>query len=258
MSATYQQPLAAVDRQRRHEYTPEEAAAIHGKPSYRYIGNVVYGGLDGIITTFAIVSGVAGAQLGAGVVLILGVANLLADGISMATGAYLSNRSEREYYERERQREQWQITQYPAVEQQVLRGIYASAGYNDTDAERLVEIQARYPDRWATTMLIEELGLLADERKPWGIALTTFAAFVIAGVVPLLVYILGFFMPIAPTVAFVISLILSALALFGLGAAKVWVTERNPWRSGLHMLLVGGLAAGVAYVVGVLLSQYNI
>ncbi|HEY0604381.1 MAG TPA: VIT1/CCC1 transporter family protein [Herpetosiphonaceae bacterium] len=253
MNRAYYESRAAVDGQR-GQYTLEDAAATHGKPSDRYIGNVVYGGLDGIITTFAIVSGVAGAKLGAGVVLILGVANLLADGISMATGAYLSNRSEREYYDRERQREQWQIAQYPAVEQQVLRGIYASAGYETEDIERLVEIQARYPERWATTMLIDELGLLADQRKPWAIALTTFAAFVIAGVVPLLVYLVGLFTPIAPTVAFIISLVLSALALFGLGAAKVWVTERNPWRSGLSMLLVGGLAATVAYGVGVLLQ----
>lgn len=253
MNGTYHGARTAVDRQHCPE-TPADAIAAHGKPSYRYIGNVVYGGLDGIITTFAVVSGVAGAQLGAGVVLILGVANLLADGISMATGAYLSNRSEREYYERERQREQWQIRQYPAVEQQVLRDIYARAGYATTDAEQLVKIQARYPERWATTMLIEELGLLADERKPWGIALTTFAAFVSAGVVPLLVYLVGLFTPIVPTVAFLVSLALSALALFGLGAAKVWVTERDPWRSGLHMLLVGGLAASVAYVVGVILQ----
>ncbi|HEY0735482.1 MAG TPA: VIT1/CCC1 transporter family protein [Herpetosiphonaceae bacterium] len=251
MNSAYHRSPAAVDRQR-CQYTPEDAIAAHGTPNYRYIGNVVYGGLDGIITTFAVVSGVAGAQLGAGVVLILGVANLLADGISMATGAYLSNRSEREYYERERQREQWQITQYPAVEQQVLRNIYANAGYETADIERLIEIQARDPERWATTMLIEELGLLADERKPWGIALSTFAAFVIAGVIPLLGYIVGLFTPIAPTMALLTSLILSALALFGLGAAKVWVTERNPWRSGLHMLLVGGLAASVAYGVGVL------
>jgi VIT1/CCC1 family predicted Fe2+/Mn2+ transporter len=79
-------------------------------------------------------------------------------------------------------------------------------------------------------------------------------SFVIAGAVPLIVYLLGLAFPISPGVSFPISLALSGAALFGLGAAKVLVTGRNPWRSGLEMLLVGGLAAGVAYVVGALLK----
>jgi vacuolar iron transporter family protein len=227
----------------------------HGQPSHRYIGNVVYGGLDGIITTFAVVSGVAGARLGAHVVLILGLANLLADGFSMAVGAYLSFRSEREYYDRERQREDWQIANQPAAESAILQRIYRDAGYSDADVQQLLAIQQRHPQRWIRTMLIEELGLLADDRNPVAIALTTFAAFVIAGAVPLLTYLIGLVVPIASDTAFVISLLLSGAALWGLGAAKVLVTERSALRSGTHMLLVGGCAAAVAYVVGVLLRN---
>ncbi len=90
-----------------------QATEAHGGAGSRYLGDLVYGGLDGIITTFAVVSGVAGAQLGANVVLILGLANLFADGFSMATGAYLSSKSEQEYYEREWQREAWEVEHFP-------------------------------------------------------------------------------------------------------------------------------------------------
>ena len=227
----------------------------HGRPSHRYIGSIVYGGLDGIITTFAVVSGVAGAALGASVVLILGLANLLADGLSMAVGAYLAFRSEQEYIERERQRESWQIQHRPEAEQAILSGIYRAEGYAEADAERLTTTVARNPRRWVQTMLVEELGILADDRNPTTIALVTFGSFVLAGVVPLLVYLLGLFVPIAPATAFGVALVLSAAALFALGAAKVLVTERSWWRSGLQMLLVGGLAAAVAYLVGSVMQQ---
>jgi VIT1/CCC1 family predicted Fe2+/Mn2+ transporter len=231
----------------------QPAGTHHGRPSHRYIGNVVYGGLDGIITTFAVVSGVAGAALGAHVVLILGLANLLADGFSMALGAYLSQQSEREYYERERQRQIWQLHHHPEAERRILARLYHAAGFSATDACNLVEIQARNPKRLTETMLVEELGLLPDERRPMLAALTTFAAFLVAGAVPLLVYLLGLVFPIPPARAFPVSLGLSGLALFSLGAAKVLVTERGALRSGLQMLLVGGLAALVAYAVGNLL-----
>jgi VIT1/CCC1 family predicted Fe2+/Mn2+ transporter len=88
--------------------------------------------------------------------------------------------------------------------------------------------------------------------------LATFASFIVAGVVPLLVYLLGLFVTIDPTVSFVVSIILSAAALFALGAAKVLITERNWFRSGLEMLAVGGLAAGVAYLIGYLLRGLGV
>jgi VIT1/CCC1 family predicted Fe2+/Mn2+ transporter len=239
-------------------HRPDRIAAAaherHGAASHQYLGELVYGGLDGIITTFAVVSGVAGAQLGAHIVLILGLANLLADGFSMATGAYLSAKSEHEYYQRERQRESWEMEHFPDGERAELRELYRARGYSDEEADQLVAIQTRSLERAVDTMMIDELGLLRDEKSPWLNGLATLVSFLVAGVIPLLVYLIGLATPIAPGLAFPISLALSALALFALGAAKVLVTERNVFKSGLEMLLVGGLAASVAYVVGALLK----
>jgi len=226
----------------------------HGGAGSQYIGNMVYGGLDGIITTFAVVSGVAGANLGANIVLILGVANLLADGLSMAIGAYLSEKSEKEYYNNERKRETWEVENYPEGERLELKEIYKSQGYPDSDIEQLVKIKTAHKKRWVDTMMVEELGLLADDKKPLTGSLVTFASFLIAGALPLLSYLVGLFVEIPMNIAFYISIGLSGLALFALGAAKVKVTGLKPIRSGLEMLIVGGLAASVAYGVGVLLK----
>ena len=230
------------------------AAEEHGGASSQYLGDLVYGGLDGIITTFAVVSGVAGAALGSHIVLILGLANMLADGFSMAVGAYLSAKSEHEYYERERQRESWEVEHFPDGERAELYEVYRQQGYDEADAEHLVEIKSRNPERWVNAMMVEELGMLPDERRPVLSGLATLVAFVTAGFLPLLVYVAGVFVDIPTNAAFPAALALSGLALFGLGAAKVFVTKRSPWRSGFEMLLVGGLAAGVAYVVGALLK----
>ncbi len=232
----------------------QAAQERHGGASHQYIGDMVYGGLDGIITTFAVVSGVAGADLGAHVVLILGLANQFADGFSMATGAYLSSKSEKEYYDRERQREAWEVEHYPEGEKAELYELYRQQGYSSEDVARMVEIKSRDPKLWVDAMMVEELGLMPDERKPLVSALATFVSFVVAGAVPLLIYLVGLFVPIPVQARFFVSLGMSVLALFGLGAAKVLVTRLNPLRSGFEMLVVGGLAGAVAYGVGSLLK----
>ena len=226
----------------------------HGGAGSQYLREMVYGGLDGIITTFAVVSGVAGAQLGTPVILILGLANLLADGFSMATGAYLSSKSEHEYYRKEWEREVWEVDHFPDGERAELQEVYVRRGYTDEEARQLVEIQSRNPERWVKAMMIDELGMMEDETNPLINGLVTFGSFVIAGAVPLAVYLIGLAFPISPDMAFPISIASSGLALFALGATKVLVTKLNPIRSGLEMLIVGGLAAGVAYVVGALLK----
>jgi len=231
-----------------------QAAEEHGGAGSQYLGETVYGGLDGIITTFAVVSGVAGAQLGTPIILILGLANLFADGFSMATGAYLSAKSEQEYYRREWQRETWEVEHFAEGERAELHEVYRRRGYTEDEARQLVEIQSREPRRWVKAMMVDELGMMEDERNPLLNGLATFVSFIVAGSVPLLIYLLGLLISIPSGASFPISLALSGLALFGLGAAKVFVTKLSPWRSGIEMLLVGGLAAGVAYMVGALLK----
>lgn len=230
----------------------------HAGGSAQYLGELVYGGLDGIVTTFAVVSGVAGANLGADIVLILGLANLFADGFSMATGAYLSTRSEQEYYDQERRREAWEVEHFPEGERAELVELYRARGYPAADAEQLVAIQSRDRERWVDAMMLEELEMLRNDGNPLMNAAATLLAFVMAGSVPLLVYLLGLVVPTPAGLAFPVSLALSALALFGLGAAKVLVTGQKPLRSGLEMLLVGGLAAAVAYGVGALLRGLGV
>lgn len=220
-----------------------------------YIGSMVYGALDGIITTFAVVSGVAGAQLGASVILILGIGNLLADGFSMGTGDYLSTKSEREYYDREARRRAWKIEQFPDGQRAELQALYVQHGYTLAEAQALTTMQSQQKERWVNVMMLEELNMVKDDTNLIYNALATFGSFVIAGSLPMVIYLIGLVTPIAPSIAFMISIALSAMALFGLGAAKVFVTRLNPLRSGLEMLLVGGVAALVAYVIGVLLSD---
>ncbi len=226
------------------------AAEHHGGESSRYIGEVVYGGLDGIITTFAVVSGVAGAELGAGVVLILGLANLFGDGLSMAAGAYLSARSDREYYLRERAREEWEVENFPDGERAELQEVYLKMGFTAQDASDLVRIQTKDRRLWVDMMMVHELGMLREDHRPMRAALTTFTAFAVAGAVPLLVYLAGLAVEISPDSKFWLSVASTAVALFTLGAAKTLVTGVRWIRAGVEMLLVGGLAAAVAYGIG--------
>jgi len=240
----------------RIQMAPEE----HSPASSQYIGSMIYGGLDGIITTFAVVSGVVGAQLDAGIILILGAANLLGDGFSMATGAFLSSKSEQEYYDRERERETWEVEEFPEGEKLELYEIYRRQGYSEEDAAAMVEIKTRDKERWVDAMMLEELGMVKSDLNPLREALVTFGSFVVAGVIPLLFYLLDLFLDfgLSTGTAFGISTALSGLALFGLGASKVFVTQRSPLRSGMEMLLVGGLAAAVAYGVGALLKGLGV
>ena len=238
-----------------HIHHTSQGAALeeHGGEGAQYVGDIIYGGLDGIITTFAIVSGVAGAQLESGIILVLGLANLIADGFSMAAGAYLSLKSEQAYYDKEKERELWEVENFPEGEKQEMHQIYLQQGYTPEEAAQLVDIKSRDPERWVDAMMIDELGMTRDDRKPMLSGLTTLISFIIAGSVPLLIYLVGLVVDVPSS--FEISILLSALALFGLGTAKVRITLQNPFLSGFEMLVVGGLASGVAYAVGALLRN---
>ncbi|MCX7817777.1 MAG: VIT1/CCC1 transporter family protein [Kiritimatiellae bacterium] len=234
------------------------AAERHAGASGRYLGEMVYGSLDGVITTFAVVSGVAGAQLGPGVVLVLGLANLLGDGLSMAAGAYLSVRSDQDYYRREREREEWEVEHFPDGEREELRAIYRAMGFSEADAEELVRIQTKDRALWVDMMMVHELGLHRETVRPLRAAFATFAAFVAAGTVPLVAYVTGLARPMSSAAMFAWSVAATAATLFGLGAARTFVTGVGWLRGGMEMLAVGGAAATVAYAVGAVLRLLGI
>lgn len=246
---------AAQDHEQKRVAQASQHNGATGKSEY--LGNLVYGGLDGIITTFAVVSGVVGADLAPEVILILGLSNLLADGFSMATGAYLSAKSEQEVYAREREHVSEQIVKDPGKEKKSLTEGYLQQGYPPEDAKLLVEVISRHPGSWVNTLLAEKLLLLPQKRKPLLEGLAAFIAFAIAGSIPLLVYFaaLIFHVELSTNSAFLWAMGLSGLALFGLGAAKVFVTKANALRSGFEMFLIGTLAALVAFGVGTFLKN---
>jgi len=230
------------------------AAERHTQTQGRYIKSVVYGGLDGIITTFAVVAGVAGAALSAGIVLILGFANLIADGISMAIGDYLSSKSEREYEAAERKREAWEVEHYPDGEKKELVEIYEAKGISRDDAESMVAIIAKNPKAWVDIMMVEELGIVGSDESPLGNALATFFSFAVFGFVPLLTYVVATFVPVLRANSFPVAAALTGATLFALGAVKVRITGKNWFFSGLETFVIGGITAAAAYGVGVLLG----
>lgn len=230
------------------------AAESHTQAQGRYIKSVVYGGLDGIITTFAVVAGVAGASLSAGVVLILGFANLIADGISMAIGDYLSSKSEREYEAAERKREAWEVEHYPEGEKKELVEIYEGKGVNHDDAKAMVDIIAKNPRAWVDIMMVEELGIVGGEDSPLGNAMATFFSFALFGFIPLLTYVVANFVPLLRANSFPVAAALTGATLFALGAVKVRITGKNWLISGLETFVIGGITAAAAYGVGVLLG----
>ena len=220
----------------------------------QYIGPAVYGASDGIVTTFAVVSGVVGASLSPGIILILGFANLLADGFSMATGSYISKKSERDYVKEEYERELWETKQFPEEEKLEIREIYKKKGFTGKDLDRAVEIITSDTHRWVETMVTEELGLKMEDIDPLKSSLVTFGAFVAAGFMPLFTYVLSYAYPSLLHNAFTISILITGSTLFFVGSLRTLIIGKKWYWNGFEMLLIGGSASAVAYAVGYFLQ----
>lgn len=233
-----------------HEHSTESIRArLAAGPRLNYVRDWIYGGIDGSVTTFAIVSGVVGADLAPAVILVLGFANVVADGFSMAASNYMGTRAEREDHKLLEAVEYRHIDATPEGEREEVRQIYQEKGFEGGDLERVVELITADRRRWVQTMLTEEYGLPREVRSPWLAAASTFSAFLLCGLVPLLPFMLGI------ERAFDLSILLTGGVFFAIGSIKSrWSTARW-WRSGLETLLVGSAAAGLAYVIGVFLRD---
>ncbi|KAK3278055.1 hypothetical protein CYMTET_13975 [Cymbomonas tetramitiformis] len=230
----------------------EEHAGEGGK----YVKSLVYGGLDGIITTFAVVAAVAGGALSTNVVLILGFANLVADGLSMGLGDYLSSQAEDQFVRHEMKREKWEMDNYMEGEKREMIEKYMEYGFTKEHATEVIEICANYPDFFLDNMLVHELGLMPpdDNDSPWKNGVVTFLAFCLFGFVPLTAYIILPPLDVDSNITFAVSCVLTALTMFGLGVVKANFTNQSKVKSGSLMLMNGGIAAAASYAIGYVFS----
>jgi vacuolar iron transporter family protein len=215
----------------------------------KYLGPFVYGGIDGSVTTFAVVAGSVGAGLNSSVIIVLGLANLLADGFSMSIGAYLSAKSQRSYYHRQKAIEYWEVDNLPDKEREEIRDIYREKGFEGETLERIVEVITADRDRWVNVMMKEELGMTLEETSPATIGFVTYISFILIGFIPLLVYVLDYILPMGQDL-FLISSLLTGLCFIIIGTLKSYITQSSILRGVTETLLLGIIAAFVAYYVG--------
>jgi len=224
-------------------------------PRTSYLRDFIYGAIDGAVTTFAVVAGVAGAKLSPTVLLILGGANLIADGFSMAVSNFLGLRAERQQLELARQEEERHVSLVPEGEREEIRQIFAAKGFEGADLDRVVEVITADRDLWVSTMLSEELGLGATAPDPLRAGATTFLAFITVGFFPLAAYVFDAIAPGGLDHALAWSAAMTAAAFFAVGSLKARFVEQAWWRAGLETLAVGGSAAALAYAAGALLER---
>ena len=220
---------------------------------------IIFGGLDGILTSFAIVAGAAGGGMGWDIVLVLGISNIFADALSMGVGEYLSSKAENEYIMSERAREEWELHNFRQGEIEEMVDLYEDRGMSREDAEIVINKMAKYDNFFVDVMMVEELGLQVpgedDDLVRDGIIM--FCSFAVFGSMPLLGYVV--FPLVLPGASsdflFSAACIVTAITLFTMGALKSNFSTRAWYTSGLETLLLGACCAFLAYYIGRLVDN---
>ncbi|MBT3142659.1 hypothetical protein DS909_02405 [Phaeobacter gallaeciensis] len=233
-----------------HSHEPEDIARRIGTAQgHGVLRDVVYGAIDGSVTTFAIVAGVAGAGLSPFIIVALGLANVFADGFSMAAGNYSGTKAELDNIQRLRAIEERHIARYPDGERQEVREILSQKGLSGQVLEDATQEITSDRNNWIQLMLDGEYGLGGVDPHPLRAAMATFFAFLVAGMIPLVPFLLGL------EDAFTYSAWMTLGVFFAIGALKSHWSLAPWWRSGAETLVIGGVAAGIAYGVGTLFNQ---
>ncbi len=224
-------------------------------PFSTYLKEIVYGGIDGIVTTFAVVAGFSGAQAG-GVdasipivtVLLFGFANLFGDASSMGLGNFLSVRADQDVYKKEQKKERHEIEHNTAFEKAETRHMLVAKGFTKEQADQITELYATNNEYWTEFMMKEELEMTNPlSENPLLTGIVTATSFMIFGLIPLVPYVLfrG-----ALGNEFVLSLTFTFAALLTLGLLRWKVTNQSFLRSVGETVMIGSISAGVAYLVG--------
>lgn len=233
-----------------HSHSSQEIAARIGAPPGRgVLRDAVYGAIDGTVTTFAIVAGVVGAGFSPIVIVALGLANVLADGFSMAAANYSGSKAEQDNIRRIRDIEEQHINKYPRGEWREVREILSQKGLSGQVLEEATNAVTADRENWIALMMEGEYGLGGIGPHPLRSAIVTFLSFLLAGMVPLLPFVFGI------DRAFTVSASMTFASFFAIGALKSWWSLSSWWRSAAETLLIGGVAAAIAFGVGTLFNH---
>ena len=229
---------------------PVEDKSLRGYVG-NYLGELVYGGIDGCITTFAVVAGAMGANLETSIIVILGLANLIADGFAMSVGAYLSAQSEKKMYQKHLKTEFWEVDNTPESGRAEIREIYHQKGFKGELLDQVVDVICSDKQVWVEEMMKNEVEFQEETKSSFFIGLATFIAFNIVGFIPLSIYFFNLMVEVGdPNRLFFISSLLTALGFIVIGTIKAQVTHENRFKSIGETLILGAIAASLAYFIG--------
>ena len=235
------------------EHQPKAIALrLQRPPQSQNISDAVLGGIDGCVTTFAVVSGAFGAGFSPAVALILGLANLFADGFSMAVSNYEASKAQRDFTDEVRRSEGEHIDRIPEGEREEIRQIFQKKGFEGETLNTIVETICQDRELWIDTMLTEEHGIQITHPNPIKAGIVTFLAFISVGSIPLLPFLIP---NLEMTQQFIISAVLAGIMFFLIGTLKSLFLNKPMLRSGLSTLLTGGTAASLAYLTGYILRE---
>ncbi len=217
----------------------------------KYLSEIVYGGIDGSVTTFAVVAGAVGADLGSSVILILGFANLVADGFSMAVGAYLSSKADHEKFHKIEDSVENSFESHRNNDRAEIEKIYKSKGLTGDLLEKLTSETVSNKKLYIDFKMKEVNEMIHPDLTSFNIGLATFISFFIVGLIPLSYYVYEYIIDVqSDDSSFLISCILTSIAFMLIGYFKSYINNRNKLKSVLETLSLGAIAAGLSYLLG--------
>lgn len=220
-----------------------------------YQPEFIYGGIDGCVTTFAVVSGATGAGFSTNVVVILGLANLLADGLSMSVGSYLSSKAETDQFEKVRKGQLMAIELDPGQRRNEIRNIYQKKGFSGPLLDQVVETVTAQKHLWADELMRDGQQLARASKSPVYRGVATYVAFVCVGLIPLAVYVVDLFSHFEQTRLFIMSCLLTFSAFAVIGYLKAHLNRVSRLKGVTETVFLGGIAAVVSYLAGTALER---
>ncbi len=216
-----------------------------------FVRDIIFGMNDGLLSMLSLTSGIAAANAGSQIVILAGVAGAAAGAISMAAGAYISTKSQMEFYQEEIKREKLEIETLREREVKEIKDIYTAKGFKGELLARIIRHITSDKKRWLDVMMKEELGLFADRLgNPWYAGLLSGSAFILGSLFPVIPYAL-----LDVRTGLLTSIVATGAAMFAVGVIKARYTKANPFLKGMEMVLIGLIGAGATYLVG---SLFNV